>query len=106
MGSKMIRVSVNSADPPVVQIFIKDGNNPEQLVREFTVSERGKIKNFTAQPLDLSAYRGLANCLGGPALSDPPKSCDSEAYHSADYDENNNVDLRDYAFIQNSIVGS
>jgi len=97
-------VILNSSEPPVVQVFIQEGTGPERYVRDFTVSQRGKIKNLTAMPLTTATYSVLARCLGGPDNSDPLATCDAEAYTTADYTEDLFVDLRDFAFIQNSLV--
>lgn len=96
---------LNPANPVAVQILMKSGNGPEQFVRQLLISERGKIRRIALMVLDLFAFREFNTCQSGPGGSAPGGSCTEEEFAAADYDEDGDVDLRDYAFAQNHFAG-
>lgn len=96
---------LNPSNPTVVRILMRSGTGPEQFVRNLLISERGKIRQLALSVLNRFAFRDYANCQRGPAVTTPGGSCAAEFFTAADYDEDGDVDLRDYAFIQNHFVG-
>lgn len=97
---------LNPADPAVVRITMQTNGGPEEFVRNFVISERGKIRQMALSVLNLLGFRHFAVCHGGPSGSQPGSSCTAELFSAADYDEDGDADLRDYAFIQTHFVGS
>lgn len=95
-------VVLNASEPPVVEVYLKDGDGLEQLAREFAISERGKIRNIGLLPADLTALQGLLDCLTGPDGTDPSKTCDAVQRATFDYNEDHRVDLRDYYYLQDA----
>jgi len=95
---------LNPANPTVVRVFIQQAEMVERFVRNFLISERGKIRNIAVTALSLFAHAGLADCVAGPATPSKGGSCSTEEFNAADYDEDGDVDLRDYAFVQNHFV--
>jgi len=95
---------LNPANPTAVRIFIRQANQAERFVRDFLVSERGKIRNLALAALDVLAHAVFADCLSGPARPSQGGSCTSDEFTAADYDEDGDVDLRDFAFVQNRFV--
>jgi hypothetical protein len=95
---------LNPSNPTSVRILMRINSGPERFVRNLLISERGKIRQIALSVLNLFAYRGLSQCLSGPIGASPGGSCDPGLFNAADYDEDGDVDLHDYAFIQNHVV--
>lgn len=96
---------LNPASPTVVKIFMASAGGPEKLVRHLVISERGKIRQIALSVLNLFAHRDIAACMGGPGGASPGGTCTAERFNAADYDEDGDADLRDYAFMQRNFVG-
>jgi hypothetical protein len=95
---------LNPSNPAVVGIFMALAGGPEKFVRDLRIDERGKIRNIALTILNDFAFRDLQRCSGGPSGSPPGGACSSESFAAADYDEDGDVDLRDFAFVQNNFV--
>lgn len=95
---------LDPSNPTAVRVFMQIGTGPEQYVRDLLISERGKIRRLAASILNLFAFRDLAQCQGGPGASATGGSCSAESFLAADYDDDGDVDLRDYAFMQCHLV--
>ncbi len=98
-------VVLDFANPRTVRILMQQGTNPAQFVRNLLINERGKIRQLALSVLNRFAFRDYAKCQRGPAVTTPGGSCSAELFAGADYDEDGDVDLRDYAFVQNHFVG-
>lgn len=96
---------VNPVSPTVVKIFMATAGGPEKLVRHLAISERGKIRQIALSVLNLFAFRDVASCMNGPGGASPGGTCTAERFHAADYDEDGDADLHDFAFVQNHFVG-
>ena len=96
---------LNPANPSMVDIFMTIAGGPERFVRQLRVDERGKIRNIALSILNFFAYRDFQRCQAGPGSGSPGGFCSSDFFAAADYDEDGDADLRDYAFIQNNFAG-
>jgi len=96
---------LNPSNPTVVHIFMQVGADPEKFVRDLVISERGKIRRIALSILDLFAFTSFDTCRSGPVGNPPGGSCSAELFAASDYDEDGDVDLRDYAFIQLHFAG-
>ncbi len=97
---------LNLASPTSVQILIQVGGGAEQPIRQLWIDERGEIRNITLSVLDLFAFRNFSRCYNGPQGASPGGLCDAALFSGADYDDDGDVDLRDYAFIQSHFGGN
>lgn len=95
---------LNPSNPTVVDIFMAIAGGEEKFVRELRIDERGKISNIALSILDRFAFRDFRRCQTGPDDSTPDATCGPEFFVAADYDEDGDADLRDFAFIQNHFV--
>jgi hypothetical protein len=95
---------LNPASPTVVRILMQRASGPEMHIRNLIISERGKIRQIALSLLNLLAYKDLAACSGGPNAASPGGSCTAAKFISADYEDDGDADLRDYAFLQNQFV--
>jgi len=95
---------LNPANPAIVRILLSTGTGPEKFVRNLLVSERGKIRRIALFVLNAFAHRNLAQCRSGPGVGPQGSTCTEELFAAGDYDEDGDVDLRDFAFIQNNFV--
>lgn len=96
---------LNPSDPTVVNIFMAIAAGPEKFVRQLRVDERGKIRNVALSILNLFAYQDFGRCQTGPDGTLSAGACGLEFFAAADYDEDADVDLRDFAFVQNHFAG-
>jgi len=96
---------LNPSNPTAVQIFMQVGGGPERYVRNLLISERGKIRNIALSILNIFTFGQFSDCVGGPHGSLPGGSCNAEQFVAADYDDDGDADLSDYAFLQNQFVG-
>ncbi len=97
---------LNVANPTSVNVFMSVAGGAEKFVRSLRIDERGKIRNLVMSILDRFAFREFQKCLDGPGNSSHAAACPSESSTAADYDEDRDVDLRDFAFIQNHFVAN
>ena len=100
------------ATPATVELFIKEGNSPETLVAEASVSDRGVIKRLDLSPQAISAdinqdaqtdaadYVLLHGGLAGPEESNA-QACDPR-----DINRDGHIDLKDFAALQVGFEGS
>lgn len=95
---------LNPADPKTVRVFMAVAGAPEKFVRNLLIDARGKIRNIALSILNRFAYRDFQRCQSGPGGASPGGACAPEFFTAADYDEDGDADLRDYAFIQNNFV--
>ncbi len=95
---------LNPVNPSSVNIFMAVAGGAEKFVRSQRIDERGKIRNLALSILNRFAFRDFQRCQSGPEDSIPGGGCAGEFFYAADYDEDGDVDLRDYAFIQNHFV--
>ena len=95
---------LNPANPTVARIFIRQADKAERFARNFMISERGKIRNMLLAALDSFTYAIFRDCLRGPGAPPPGGSCTAEEFNGADFEEDGDVDLRDFAFVQNNFV--
>ncbi len=95
---------LNPSNPSVVRVLMAVAGGPEKFVRDLRVDERGKIRNIALSILNRFAYRDFQRCLAGPDGGSPGGICSPEFFAAADYDQDGDADLRDYAFIQNHFV--
>lgn len=96
---------LNPSNPTTVRILMQSDGGPEKFVRNFLISERGKIRRIALSVLNLFAFRDFAACRNGPGGIAPGGLCTSELFSASDLDEDSDVDLRDYAFLQNMFAG-
>jgi hypothetical protein len=96
---------LNPSNPTVVRILMQVGGGPERYVRNLLISERGKIRNIALSILNRFTFGQFADCVGGPGRPSPGGSCNAEQFIAADYSDDGDADLRDYAFLQNQFVG-
>lgn len=93
---------LNFSSPTVVQVLLQINGQPAKQVRQLLISQRGKIQQVALSLLNLFTMGNFASCTGGPgALA--PSSCNAEEFSSADFDDDGDADLRDFAFFQNHI---
>jgi len=97
---------LNPSNPTTVRILMQTDGGPEKFARNLLISERGKIKRLALSVLNLFSFREFARCRSGPSESSPAGQCTAEHFTAADYDEDGDVDLRDYAFLQNQFNGT
>lgn len=95
---------LNPSNPAVVGVFMAVAGGPEKFVRSLRIDERGKIRNIALSILNRFAFRDFQRCQSGPGDTSPGVGCGDEFFDTADYDEDGDADLRDYAFIQNHFV--
>jgi len=96
---------LNPSNPTAVRILMQTGGGPEKFVHDLLISERGRIRNIALSVLNLFAFRDFASYRSGPGGSSPGGSCTAEFFTASDYDDDGDVDLRDFAFLQNQFVG-
>lgn len=96
---------LNPSNPTAVHIFIQIGGGSEKFARDLLISERGKIRRIALSILNLFAFGDFKTCRSGPSGNSPGGSCSAEMFGASDYDEDGDVDLHDYAFIQTHFVG-
>jgi len=96
---------LNPLNPTVVRVLVRIAGGPERYVRNLLISERGKIRSIALSVLNLFSFREFATCRRGPGQTSPSGSCTADQFISSDYEDDGDVDLRDYAFFQNQFVG-
>ncbi len=97
-------VVLNPSSPEIVRIFMAVAGGPEKFVRNLLIDQRAKIRNIALSILDRFAYGDFQRCQSGPGGASPGAACPPEFFTAADYDEDGDADLHDYAFIQNNFV--
>jgi len=97
---------LNPANPTSVDIFMAVAGGAEKFVRNLRVDERGKIRNLALSILDRFAFRDFQRCQSGPGDTSPGTGCADQFFDAADYDEDGDADLSDFALIQNRFVGN
>ncbi len=95
---------LNLANPASVNIFMAVAGGAEKFVRSLVIDERGKIRNLAMSILNRFAFRDFHRCRSGPDGESPGGVCSPEFFAAADYDEDGDADLSDFAFIQNNFV--
>jgi len=93
------------ASPTVVQVLLQVNGQPAEQVRQLVISQRGKIQQVALSLLNLFTMGNFASCTGGPGASAPGGSCSAEEFLSADFDDDGDADLRDFAFFQDHFEG-
>ncbi len=96
---------LNAANPSSVNIFMAVAGGAEKFVRSLRIDERGKIRNLALSILDRFALRDFCRCQNGPGTTTPAAGCGDQFFNAADYDEDGDADLGDFAFMQNHFVG-
>lgn len=97
---------LNPANPSAVDIFMAVSGGTQKFVRSLRINQRGKIRNIALSILNHFALRDFQRCQGGPAAPPPGGACGVEFFIAADYDEDGDADLHDFAFIQNHFVAN
>ena len=95
---------LNPSNPTIVHISAQMGNGPEMYIRDLLISERGRIQEIALSILNLFTLNKIAACCSGPDGVPPGGSCDAAQFVAVDYDDDGDVDLADYAFLQNQFV--
>ena len=67
------------------------------VIRRGDVDRNGRI--------DLADHSLLSACFGGPGATTPPSGCTTQQFEAADIDGDSDVDLKDFAVVQQAFSG-
>ena len=56
-------------------------------------------------PVTLQTLAGMVGCLAGASSTIPPQACENPEFSSSDLDHDGDVDLKDFAILQNAFTG-